>query len=58
MCIRDRTLTESQADQRGMNPQNDKKVGQNPYNMPNRGYLMNEQKSSWDKLKEWAHGSK
>jgi len=53
-----KTLTESQADQRGMNPQNDKKVGQNPYDMPNRGYLMNEQKSSWDKLKEWAHGSK
>jgi len=54
------TLTESQADQRGMNPKNPKEVGQAPIDTPSRGrYTFKKQdKDAWTKLKEWTHGSK
>ena len=51
-------INETRADGRGLNPQNPKEVGQKPINMPNRGYLMADQKDAWTKLKEWTHGSK
>jgi len=33
-------LTETQADNQGLDPNNDKKVGTKPFDMPNRGYFL------------------